>query len=125
MLKAMKTDGSLARGRSTKDSVISKCFYSMHTMNTVCEELEDLANVRIDTTDQHVDASDLRLKKDSKDIQNLQQWFSLHDPFPEVNKIVSIASGVVGDDKINCHKAKKRWVVLFISMYQLSRAIVI
>ena len=29
------------------------------------------------------------------------------DPFPEVKKILSIASGVVGDNKINCHKARE------------------
>ncbi|CAG4943948.1 unnamed protein product [Parnassius apollo] len=47
------------------------------------------------------------MKKDSQDIQSLLEWFSLHDPFPEVNRIVSIASGIVGDDKINCHKARE------------------
>ncbi|CAG4951420.1 unnamed protein product [Parnassius apollo] len=63
MMKAMKTDGGIARGRSTKESVISKWVYSMHAMNTVCDKLEDIANVRMDTTEQHVDASDLRVKK--------------------------------------------------------------
>lgn len=98
MMKAMKTDGGIARGRSTTESVISKWVYSMHAMNTVCEKLDDLANVRMDTTEQHVDASDSRMKKDAKDIRKLLEWFSTHDPFPEVSKIVSIASGVVGDD---------------------------
>ncbi|CAH0556725.1 unnamed protein product [Brassicogethes aeneus] len=107
MMKAMKTDGGIARGRSTKESVISKWVYSMHAMNTVCEKLEDLANVRMDTTEQHVDASDSRIKKDAKDKRKLLEWFSTHDPFPEVNKIVSIASGIVGDDKINCYKARE------------------
>ncbi|XP_044579087.1 uncharacterized protein LOC123261518 [Cotesia glomerata] len=107
MMKAMKTDGGIARGRSTKESVISKWVYSMHAMNTVCDKLEDIANVRMDTTEQHVDASDSRVKKDARDIRRLLEWFSTHDPFPEVNKIVSIASGVVGDDKINCYKARE------------------
>ncbi|GBP81141.1 hypothetical protein EVAR_88239_1 [Eumeta japonica] len=107
MMKAMKTDGGITRGRSTKESVISKWVYSMHAMNTVCDKLEDIANVRMDTTEQHVDASDSRVKKDARDIRRLLEWFSTHDPFPEVNKIVSIASGVVGDDKINCYKARE------------------
>lgn len=107
MMKAMKTDGGIARGRSTKQSVISKWVYSMHAMNTVCEKLEDLANVRMDTTEQHVDASDSRVKKDAKDIRMLLEWFSIHDPFPEVNKVISIASGVVGDNTINCYKARE------------------
>uniref|UniRef100_A0A6P7FJD1 Uncharacterized protein LOC114328610 n=1 Tax=Diabrotica virgifera virgifera TaxID=50390 RepID=A0A6P7FJD1_DIAVI len=107
MMKAMKTDGGIARGRNTKESVMSKWVYSMHAMNTVCERLEDLANVIMDTTEQHVDASDSRVNKDAKDIQKLLEWFSTHDPFPEVDKIVSIASGVVGDSTINGYKARE------------------
>lgn len=42
------------------------------------------------------------MKKDSQDIQSLlESHSSLHDPFPEVNRIVFIASGIIGDDKIN------------------------
>lgn len=37
----------------------------MHAMNTVCDRLEELANIRMDNTDQHVDASDSRVKKDT------------------------------------------------------------
>ena len=42
-------------------------------MNTLCEGLEDLADIKTYTTDQHVDASDSRIKKDDKDIEKLQQ----------------------------------------------------
>ncbi|KAJ8928317.1 hypothetical protein NQ314_019129 [Rhamnusium bicolor] len=79
--------------------------YGMHAMNTICEGLEDLADVRMDTTDQH--ASDSRVKKYAKDIKKLLEWFSSHDHFPEVKEIISIASGVVGDNKINYHKARE------------------
>lgn len=61
----------------------------------------------MDTTDQHVDANDSRVKKDVKDIKILLDWFSSHNPFPKINKILSIASGVVGDDKINCYKDRE------------------
>ena len=61
----------------------------------------------MNTTDQHVDASDSRVKKDAKDIKKILEWFSSHDPFPEINKILSIASGVVGGNNINCHKARE------------------
>lgn len=79
----------------------------MHAMNTVCDKLENFANIRMDTTEQHVDASDSRVKKDAKGIRRISEWFSTHDPFPEAYKIVSIANGVIGDDKINCYKAHK------------------
>ena len=115
LMKSMKTDEGISRGRSTKESVISKWVYGMHAMNTVCERLEVLADVAMDTTAQHVDVSDSRRKKDAKDI--LLDWFSSHDPFAEISKILSIASGVVGDDKINCHRARE---VGMASMFKMT-----
>ncbi|GBM73691.1 hypothetical protein AVEN_168832-1 [Araneus ventricosus] len=100
LMKSMQTDGGISRGRSTQESVISKWVYSMHGTNTVCEGLEDLANVKMDTKHKHVDASDSRVKRDNEDIKKLLERFLLHDPFPVVEKIISIASGVVGDEKI-------------------------
>lgn len=47
------------------------------------------------------------MKKVAKNIRKLLEWFSTHDPFPEVDKIVCIASGVVGDNKINCYKLRE------------------
>lgn len=79
----------------------------MHAMNDVCKGVEDLANVRMDVTDQHVDASDSRVKKDVSDVKKLLEWFLFHNPFPYINKILSIASGVVSDNKINCHQARE------------------
>ncbi|GBN60056.1 hypothetical protein AVEN_141910-1 [Araneus ventricosus] len=89
----------------------------MHARNTVCEGLEDLANVKMDTTDKHADASDSRVKRDIEDIKKLLEWFLLHDPFPVVEKIISIASGVVGDEQINCHNARKVGITSMTKMF--------
>lgn len=32
-------------------------------------------------------------------------FFNVHNPFPETPNIMSITSGVVGDDSVNCHRA--------------------
>ncbi|GBL82935.1 hypothetical protein AVEN_106437-1 [Araneus ventricosus] len=117
LMKSMQIDGGVSRGRSTQESVISKQVYSMHAMNTVCERLEDLGNVKMDTTDTHVDASDSRVKRDTEDIKKLLEWFLLHDPFPVVEKIISIASGVVGNEKINCHNAREVGITSMIRMF--------
>lgn len=65
----------------------------------------------MNTTNQHVDASDSLIKRDIEDIKKLFKWFLLHDPFPEVKKIMSIASEVVGDKTINCYNARKVGIV--------------
>lgn len=79
----------------------------MHAMNTVCENLEHLADVKMDATEEQVDASDSKVKKDAKDLRKLLEWFSTHDPFQDVNRIISFARGVFGDHKINCNKARE------------------
>ncbi|GBN29889.1 hypothetical protein AVEN_30794-1 [Araneus ventricosus] len=117
IMKSMKTDGGIARGRSTQESIISKWVYSMHATNTLCEGLEDLANVKMDTTDKHVHSSDPRVKRDNEDIKKLLDWFLLHDPFPVVEKIISIASGVVSDENINCHNAREVGITSMTKMY--------
>ncbi|GBN35153.1 hypothetical protein AVEN_110845-1 [Araneus ventricosus] len=89
----------------------------MYATNTVCEGLEDLANVKMDTTDKHVNASDSRVKRDTEGIKKLLGWFLLHDPFPVVEKIISIASEVAGDEKINCHNVRKDGITSMTKMF--------
>ncbi|GBN59827.1 hypothetical protein AVEN_191614-1 [Araneus ventricosus] len=103
----MQTDEGISRGRSTQESVVS----------TVCEGLEDPVNVKMDTTDKHANTSDSRVKRDTEDIKKLLEWFLLHDSFPVVENIISIASGVVGDEKINCHNAREVGITSMTRMF--------
>ncbi|GBM60995.1 hypothetical protein AVEN_264338-1 [Araneus ventricosus] len=34
-------------------------------------------------------------------------WFCKHPPFPEVKGIVSMSTGFIGDEKINCHMSQE------------------
>lgn len=34
-------------------------------------------------------------------------FVSLHDPFPDFKKVISIGSGVVSDNNINCYNARE------------------
>jgi len=47
----------------------------------------------------------LRISRDTNDLNILLKWFSSHPPFLELNEIISISTGVVGDTTINCHNA--------------------
>jgi len=116
LMKSMKTKGGVARGRSMQESVLSKWIYGMHAMNGVCEGIEKLCNVNLDTTDQHIDARDSRIERDNEDVQKLIEWFTCHDPFPKINHIMSIASGIIGDDKINCYNAYEIGLIFMNNM---------
>ncbi|CAH2086035.1 unnamed protein product [Euphydryas editha] len=105
LMKSMKTEGGVSRGRSTQESVLCKWVYAMYATNTICEEIERFCNISFDSVDQHVDARDSRIKRDDTDVNELVGWFTLHNPFPNTNQLVSLASGIVGNDQINCHRA--------------------
>ena len=79
----------------------------MDAMNVICDEIERFSNVSLNSTEQHVDSRDSRINTDNADIKKLIEWFTLHYPFPTNNQIVSISTGVMGDEKINCHNAKE------------------
>ncbi|KAL6438744.1 hypothetical protein ACFW04_004618 [Cataglyphis niger] len=94
LMKSSKSREDFARGRSTSESVLNKwrrkfCGFSFHS------------------GEQHVDARKSRTKRDVEDVHKLLDWFNSHNPFPIVKKIMLIATGVTGNEKINCHDACK------------------
>lgn len=52
-------------------------------------------------------SGDSRNERDNTDIKKLVQWFALNNPFSTFTQVVSISTGIVGSNKINCHIAKE------------------
>ncbi|GFY41261.1 uncharacterized protein TNIN_343801 [Trichonephila inaurata madagascariensis] len=105
LMKFMKTEGGVSRGRSTQESVLCKWVFAVYVTNTICDEMEKFCTISLDSTEQHIDARDSRVKRDNTDVCKLVEWFTLHNPFPNMQQLVSLASVMVGNDQINCHKA--------------------
>ncbi|KAF0706902.1 Uncharacterized protein FWK35_00033648, partial [Aphis craccivora] len=47
------------------------------------------------------------MKIDNKHIGILSNWLNIHSPFPELHEIMSISTGVVGNEQINCYQAQE------------------
>lgn len=77
----------------------------MYATSIICEEIEKYCNISLDSAEQHVDARDSRVKRDNIDVRKLVEWLKLHDTFPKIKQLISLASGTVGNDQINCYKA--------------------
>ncbi|CAH0560393.1 unnamed protein product [Brassicogethes aeneus] len=67
--------------------------------------MEDFCNVSFATTEQHIDSREYRIKRDVADLQILQKFFNRYDPFPQTDNIMSIFSGIIGSNSVNCHEA--------------------
>lgn len=102
LMRLMKCEGGLTRGRGIKSSVLQKWVLSMPVVATVCQKVEDYTNCRVAWTEQHTDLRSSRMKRDQEDLEKLRSWISAHYPFRKNSEIVSLLSGVKGDGSVNC-----------------------
>lgn len=107
LMRLMKSSGWLTHGRGISDSVLMKWTQNMSAVNEVCQSLEDFCDLSMIFSEQHVELRSLRISRDNSDILQLTNWLSLYYPFPGCKVIMSIVSGLIGNDSINCHKTVK------------------
>ena len=81
------------------------CIRDRPYTHDICEEVENFCGIQFSTSDQHVDARDSRIKRDTEDILKIKSWFDCHETFPYQDSIMSISTGVTGGNNINCHNA--------------------
>ncbi|CAG9820707.1 unnamed protein product [Phaedon cochleariae] len=106
LMRTMKSIGGLTHGRGITDSVLTKWTLGMTFLHNVCDVIEDFCGIFSGTTEQHVDMRRSRILRDSKDTEKLINWFNQHYPFPKIDNIMSISSGLVGDERVNCCNAQ-------------------
>lgn len=66
--------------------------------------MEDFCGFSGVTSDQHVDQRDSRVLLYNEDEQKLGNWLELYDPILDRSELMSVFTGVVVDDRINCHR---------------------
>jgi hypothetical protein len=47
-----------------------------------------------------------RITRDEADTEKLCDWLLHHPPFPNTDVIMSLSSGIVGGEGVNCHMAR-------------------
>lgn len=105
LMKNMKLHGGLTHGRGVGEGVLARWTLGMTSVQHVCEQIENYCGVTFNSSEQHVGLKDSRVKRDNKDEAKMYEWLLQHFPFPENPDLYSISTGVVADDRINCHKA--------------------
>ncbi|CAK1588860.1 unnamed protein product [Parnassius mnemosyne] len=105
LMRSMKSSGGLTRGRGITDSVLAKWVCGSPGCTAICTSLEEFAEVVFASGEQHVDFRQSRQQRDSRDRAKIREWFSEHPPFPKLNSLISLSTGVLGNSKVNCHQA--------------------
>lgn len=79
----------------------------MTSLQHVSAAIEEYCVVSILSTDQHVDNTGSRIKRDNEDTKKMLEWLEQHPPFTDTSDLIFISRGVVGNKKINCHLSKE------------------
>lgn len=110
LMRSMKSQGGLTRGRGMTESVRHQWVYSMHHCAAVQEAMSSLTNRPHHTSEQHVELGKSRSELDTKDFEKVLEWFEQHNPFiVEVPTLRSLSSGITAsnEDGINCDESEE------------------
>ncbi|XP_031788953.1 uncharacterized protein LOC116417917 isoform X1 [Nasonia vitripennis] len=95
----------LKHGRGVTPSVVARYLFAMPSAFNVMECLENYCAMKSNNSEQHVDLSKSRMKRDNNDIYEFVTWLQNHNPFNHLHVLVSLSTGIIGGPNIDCHKA--------------------
>lgn len=106
LMRVLKSSGGLTRGRGLNDCSLAKFVLAQPQCWNVCTALEKIVGTFSGTSEQHVELRASRKGKDHADLLKILKWFEVHPPFDRSdNLLVSLSTGVVADDTVNCDSA--------------------
>ena len=86
------------------ESVRLQWVCSLHKCAAV--SMTTTTNLKHYTSDQHIELSTSRCKRDFEDLVTVQEWFGQHEPFNfNEGRLRSLSSGLTAtdSDNVNCH----------------------
>lgn len=102
LMRILKIEGGMI-GRTITESTLARWILAMPFTNDICKEVEKFCGIRFASSEQHVDARDSRIKRDNADILKMFEWFKEHNPFPNLSSIISLSTGLTGNENINSY----------------------
>lgn len=105
-MKNIKVEGGLTHGRHVTESNILRFLAMMVMLLDVTAAIEEFCNVTYETSEQHADLGQTNISRAAADYDKMLNFFKQHNPFPHSDKLVSITTGIIGNEKTNCHKAR-------------------
>ena len=109
MMRSIKSQGGLTRGRGVVESVRMLWINSTHRIPGIHETITDLTRSKHKTSVQHAEMSDSRIKKDNQTLQQLNAWFDTNNSFDmSYPELCNLSTGLVAmkEDNINCDEAE-------------------
>ena len=108
MMRSIKSQGRLARGRGVIEFVRMLSINSTHRIPGIHEAMTDLTRSKHKISIQHAEISNNKIRKDNQTLQQLKAWFDTNNPLDVIcPELYSLSTGLVAmkEDDINCDEA--------------------
>ncbi|XP_063235988.1 uncharacterized protein LOC134538524 [Bacillus rossius redtenbacheri] len=117
LMRPMKAVGGLTHGRGITDSTLSKWILGTPFYLKVHEAVEEFLGTSISYSEQHVELRESRKTRDLADVEKFTSWLQEHNPFSKFSgELVSLSSGLVSDDSVDCDQAYEKGVAAMENM---------
>ena len=81
MVRSVKNNGGLTRGRGILESTRQLWLGSIHICADIHNAMTELTGASRQTSEQHVQLTSGRISRDNKDLATVKKWFDLLIPF--------------------------------------------
>lgn len=108
-MRSLKTSGGTTRGRGMDEAKLSLWLLSLPARAEINNAIQDLTNLKTETSEQHKECGKSRLVRDNKDIICIYNFLKERNPFAGTtpNALGNIADGTISLSKANVDKAEE------------------
>lgn len=106
-MRSLKISGGPTRGRGMDETKLSLWLYSLPARAELNNAIQDLTNLKTETSEQHKECGKSRLIRDNKDIDCIYKYLKERNPFSGTTSLRNIADGIVSTSKANVDKAEE------------------
>ncbi|GBO14377.1 hypothetical protein AVEN_214168-1 [Araneus ventricosus] len=103
-MRSLKSIGGISHGSGISDRTLTKRILAMPIVTIVSQQVEDFCGLSFATSEHHAEARDSRILCDNANILKLVGWLEFQNPFAVSDFVISISSGIMGDETINCDR---------------------
>lgn len=102
-MRSLKTSGGPTRGRGMDEAKLSLWLLSLPARAEINNAIQDLTNLKTETSEQHKECGKSRSIRDNKDITFIYNFLKERNPFGGTtpNALRNIADGVISSSQSN------------------------
>lgn len=104
LMRLIKIKGGLIN-RGLSDPLIGKWVGTLVVIMEIATRLSEFTRMCHESSEQHKDGRESKVSEDIESMTKIMNYFVEHNPFPHIDVLISIDSGLKGSKSINCYKA--------------------